>query len=103
MLNEPYEPLLRQVVEKAPYVTIQHKVHTPSRQGHRERIQCLMRAASRPQPVGETQEVFLVNLVEEGHHGLLNDLVLQGRHDSFIMHLLKRRSGCPSESERSCA
>jgi site-specific DNA recombinase len=80
MLNEPYEPLLRQIVEKAPYVTIQHKVHTPSRQGHRERIQRLMRATSRPKPVGETQEVLLVDLVEEGHHGLLNDLVLQGRN-----------------------
>src|ERR1700722_5531451 len=36
-----------------------------------------MRAAPRPKPVGESFEVYLVNRVEDGHHCLLNDLVLQ--------------------------
>jgi len=38
-----------------------------------------MRAATRPEAVREAQEVDLVDLVEHRHHGLLDDLVLQGR------------------------
>jgi hypothetical protein len=43
----------------------------------RQRVQRLMRAASWPEPVGKAFEVDLVNLVEDRHHSLLNDFVLQ--------------------------
>ena len=38
-----------------------------------------MRAATGPEPVRKAFEVHLVNLVEDRHHGLLNNLVLQRR------------------------
>src|SRR5207245_9071894 len=38
-----------------------------------------MRAATGPEPVRKAFEVGLVNLVEDRHHGLLDDLVLQCR------------------------
>jgi len=37
-----------------------------------------MLAAPRPEPVREPQKVLFVNLVEDRHYGLLDDLVLQG-------------------------
>ncbi len=38
-----------------------------------------MRVSSGPEPIRKALEVHLVNLIEDGHHGLLNNLVLQGR------------------------
>jgi len=38
-----------------------------------------MRAAARAKPVGEALEVDLVNLVEDRHHGMLNNFVFQRR------------------------
>jgi hypothetical protein len=38
-----------------------------------------MRATPRPEPVRKASEVHLIYLIENGHHGLLNDFVLQGR------------------------
>ena len=46
---------------------------------HRQRIESLMRAASGPEPVGEALEVDLIDSVEDRHHGLLNDFVLEYR------------------------
>ena len=48
-------------------------------ESHTQRIQRLVRAAPRPEPIREAFEVDLVNLVENRHHGLLNDFVLQCR------------------------
>src|SRR5262245_15779074 len=36
-----------------------------------------MRAATRPKPIGKAFEVDLINLIEDRHHSLLNDFVLQ--------------------------
>jgi hypothetical protein len=38
-----------------------------------------MRAAARSEPVGEAFEVDLINLIEDRHHSLLDDLVFQCR------------------------
>ena len=43
----------------------------------RERIQRVMRRAPGPKPVGEAEEVRLVDAVEHLHDGALKDLVLQ--------------------------
>jgi hypothetical protein len=46
---------------------------------HTQRIQRLMRVAAGPEPVRKASEVHLINLIEDGHHRLLNNLVLQRR------------------------
>ena len=48
-------------------------------QVNRKRVQRLMRAATRPKPVGKAFEVDLVYLVEDRHHSLLNNFVFQRR------------------------
>ena len=79
MLDELDRPFVAQVVEKATDVGIEHPVHLLPFQSHSKRVQRLMRAAARAEPVGEAFEVDLVNLVEDRHHGLLDDFVLQCR------------------------
>jgi hypothetical protein len=44
---------------------------------HTQRIQRLVRATTGPEPIRKAFEVHLINLVENGHHGLLNDFVLE--------------------------
>src|SRR5207248_2564181 len=64
--------------EEATNVCIEHPVHSLPLDAHGQRVQRLMRAAAGTEPVREALEVDLVDLVENRHHSLLNDLVLQG-------------------------
>src|SRR5664279_5817992 len=67
------------MVKEPPNVRIEHPVHPLRLDTHTERIQRLMGVASRPEPIRKAFEVHLINLIENGHHGLLNNLVLQRR------------------------
>jgi len=67
------------MIEKAQNVRIEHPVHSLPLNAHRQRVQRLMRAATGTEPVRKALEVDLINLVEDRHHGLLNDFVLQRR------------------------
>src|SRR5215510_7347849 len=77
MLNELHRPFVRQVVEKSSNVCVEHPVHSLRLDPHGQRVQRLVRVATWPEPVREAFEVHLMNLVEDGHHRLLNNLVLQ--------------------------
>ncbi len=79
MLDELHRPFAAQVIEEATDVGIKHPVHPPPLNAHRQRVQRLMRAATRAESVRKALEVDLINLVEDRHHGLLNDFVLQRR------------------------
>ena len=79
MSDELHHPLVTDVVEEALDVGIEYPVHALLLQPRIERIERLVRVASRPEPIREAPEVRLINLIEHGHHGLLNNLVLQRR------------------------
>src|SRR5215469_1893032 len=51
-----------------------------------------MRAATWPKPAREAFEVDLVDLVEDRHHGQLNDFVFQCRAASFLLLLVAHRA-----------
>ena len=70
--------LWRRIQEPA-NVRVQNPVHPLPLDTHIQRIQRRMRAASGPEPVRKAPEVHLLNLIEDGHHGLLDDLVFQRR------------------------
>ncbi len=80
MLHELEHPPVGNGIEKSPNVCIKNVVHVLPRERVRERVQRLMLAASRTKPIRKAQKVFLVNRVEDGDHGLLDDLVLQCRN-----------------------
>ena len=79
MLDELDQPTLVEVIKKSSNVGIKNVVHFPLQERVRQRIQRLVLAAPRTKTVREAEKVFLVNLVEDGDHGLLDDLVFQGR------------------------
>ena len=79
MLDELSRPLVAHVIEEAADVRIEHPVHLLPLQSYHERIERLMRTAARTEPVGEALEVDLINLIEDRHHGLLDDFVFQCR------------------------
>jgi hypothetical protein len=67
------------MVEEGTNVRIEHPVHPPRGDPHTERIERLVGTPTRPEPVGEPLEVPVVDLVEDDHHSVLDELVLQRR------------------------
>ena len=78
MLDEPAEPLVVDGIVKATDVRVEYPVHLPLLDPDRQRIECVVGLAPRPEPVGEAEEVLLVNGVQYLDHRPLDDLVLQG-------------------------
>jgi hypothetical protein len=79
MLDDLHGPFVTHVVEEAANVRIEHTVHPLPLDAHSQSVERLMRAATGPESIRKAFEVGLVNLIEDRHHSLLNDLVLQGR------------------------
>ena len=64
-------------IEKAPNVSIENPVHFLPGDSHPERIQRIVRASPRSEPIREPKKILFVNLIEDRHHCMLDDLVLQ--------------------------
>ena len=79
VLNKLHRPFVVHVVKETSNVRIEHPVHSLPLDARRQRVQRLMRAAPGTEPIRKAFEVDLINLVENRHHGLLNDFVLQCR------------------------
>jgi hypothetical protein len=63
-----------------------------------------MRAATGTEPIREALEVDLINLVEDRHHGLLNDFVLQRRDAQRTLPSVSlRRNNMHENREKSSA
>src|SRR5713226_9344769 len=92
MLDELHGPFVAQLIEEAQNVRIEHPVHSLPLNAHRQRVQRLMRAATGTEPVRKALEVDLVNLVEDRHHGLLNDFVLQRRDAQWTLPPISLRN-----------
>jgi hypothetical protein len=79
MLDELDQPTFVEVIEKSSNVGVKNVVHPLPQKRIRQRIQRLMLATPRAKSIREAEKIFLVDLVEDGDHGLLNDLVFQRR------------------------
>ena len=79
VFDEPHHPIVADVVEEASDVGVQYPVHRLALDANRERVQRVVLSPSRPEPVGEADEVRLVDRIENLHHRALDDLVLQRR------------------------
>src|SRR5258705_11254184 len=64
-------------LSKALDVGIKYVVHLLFHKRVRQRIQRLMLAASRTKTIREAEEVLLIDVVEDGDHCVLDDLVFQ--------------------------
>jgi hypothetical protein len=79
VLNELHRPFVAHVVKEPSNVGVEYPVHPLPLDSHRQRVQRLVWVTPGPESVREALEVHLVNLIENGHHGLLYDLVFQRR------------------------
>jgi hypothetical protein len=61
MLEKPLQPALIEPGEEVADVRVQHPVHPPAFDRDRERVQRIMLTTPGPKPVGETEEVLLVD------------------------------------------
>ena len=68
------------VVEEPFDVGVQYPVHRLALDAHRERVQRIVLSPSGPEPVGEAEEVRLVDRIENLYHRALDNLVLQRRN-----------------------
>src|SRR5208283_2601997 len=80
MLHELDQPIFVEVVKEPSDIGVQNVVHLLLQERVRQRIQRLMLAASRTKTIREAEKVLFVDLVEDGDHGLLDDLVFQSRN-----------------------
>src|SRR5262245_51508998 len=77
VLDELHEPFVGDGIEVPTNVRIEHPVHLPPLDPDVERVQCIVRSALGPEPVGEADEVLLIDAVQDRDEGTLDQLVLQ--------------------------
>jgi site-specific DNA recombinase len=75
--EEPLQPVPIQAAEEVADIRVQHPVHPLAVDPGRQRVQRVMRLAPRPETVGETPEVRLVDGVQHLDDGPLDNLVFQ--------------------------
>src|SRR5712691_9685794 len=86
MLHELDQPAFVEVIEKASDISDENVVHFLLQERVRQRIQRLMLAAPRAKTVGEAEKVFLVDLVEDGDRGMLDQFVFHSRDGQRELH-----------------
>src|SRR5260370_12523014 len=79
MLHELDQPAFVEVIEKASDVNVQNVVHFLLQERVRHHIQRLMLAAPRAKTIRDSENVFLVDLLEDGDHRMLDQFVLDTR------------------------
>jgi len=79
MFDEPHQPVTVDVVEETFDVGVQYPVHSLFGDRNVQRIKSLMLATVRPETIAETDEVFLVDTLQNRADSLLNDLVFERR------------------------
>ena len=79
VLDELHQPFVGNRIEKAADVQIEHPVHLSRQQSRVERIQRLMLAAPRPEPVRKSEKVRFVDGVQHLDRRALDDFVFQRR------------------------
>ena len=80
MLDEFHQPFVRNRIEKAANVNIEHPVHFSRKQSRVERVQRLMLASPGSEPVGEPEEIRFVDSVQHLDRCTLDDLIFQRRY-----------------------
>src|SRR5260370_18479853 len=88
-------------IEEAPDIRVKHPVHLPPENADMESVQRVVLAASRPESVGEPEEVFLVDCFENRPDRLLNDFVRQAKNVQWPFRAVSLRNVGSSGGTRS--
>src|SRR5437016_1236355 len=77
MLQKADQPFLVDLIEERSDVGVQYEAHFLAVDTDAERVQRVVRAAPRSESIRYTEEVLLVDRVQQRDHRPLDDLVLQ--------------------------
>src|SRR5206468_11159578 len=77
VLHKANEPSVVERIEEATDVRVEHPVHASRFDPDRQRIQRVVRAASRAKPVRDAEKVLFVNRAQHVDDGTLDDFVFQ--------------------------
>src|SRR5882757_5063032 len=80
VLDELHQPFVRDRIEKAANVNIEHPVHLSRQQSRIERVQRLVLAAPGPEPIRESEKIRFVDSVQHFDRRALDDFVFQPRN-----------------------
>ena len=80
MFQKLDQPFVVQRIEETLNIRVQNPIHAPPLDTHRQRIERLVSMPSRAETVAESPKVHLVYFIQDGHHSLLDDLILQRRN-----------------------
>ncbi len=91
MLKKPDQPFMVQRIEEALNVRVQYPVHAPAVNIHTQRVPRLMSMPPGTETVAESSKVPLVYFIQDGHHGLLDDFILQRRDADWPLPAIRFR------------
>src|SRR5882762_9804867 len=80
VLAELHQPFVGKPIEKSFDVQIEHPVHLSREQSRIERVQRLMLASPRPEPIRESKKIRFVDSVQHFDRRALDDVVFQRRN-----------------------
>src|SRR4029077_9008133 len=85
MLYELDHPAFVEIVEKASDISIQNVVHLLLQERVRQRIQRVMLTAPRAKAIREAEKLLFIYLIEDRSHGVLDELIFQGRDSEWAL------------------
>src|SRR5215469_10595135 len=83
MLNELDQLAFIEIIEKAFNICVEYEIHLLLQERIRQCIQRLMLATSWAKSIRKAEKIFLVDLIEDRNHGLLDCLVLHSRNPQW--------------------
>src|SRR5216684_2688191 len=101
MLDELHQPFVGNPIEKALDVQIEHPVHFLRQQSRVQRIQRLMLAAPRPEPVRKAEKIRFVDGIQHLDRRALDDFVFQRRDSERSLPPVGLRDKHPTHRLRS--
>jgi len=95
-LDELDQPIVTDRIEEPRDIGVQYPVHLSLVDPDRQRIQRIVLATPRPEPVAEPQEIFLPDRIQHFHQRALDNLVLQRRYAQRTLSAIRLRDINPS-------
>ena len=100
MLKEADNPLLGNLREERPDISVEYEVHLLAADPDDERIQRIVLTAFWSEPIREPEEVFLVDRAQHRSRGSLDDFVFEGRNRERTLAAVFLRHVAPAGRQR---
>ena len=101
VLEKADNPWVGHGIEEAPDIRVKHPIHLLPEDAGMEGVQRIVLATPWPEPIGEPEEIFLVDCCENRRDRLLDDFVLQAQNAQRTLRAISLRNVGSSGRSRS--